>query len=174
LESGGIMSTDNCTIEFTLRRADTDHATLVTRLIEEFCQLDHHEFDPTRVQQALGPLLASDKFGVVNLIEQPTDTAPPANPCVDNALGYSIVTWGYSIESGGREGLIDEFYLRRQGTGLGSRVFPELLRALATYQLKVIFLETERPNAAARRFYQRQGFVEDDSIWMSKMVITGN
>ena len=168
------MSTDHCTIEFTLRRADTDDGTLVTRLIEEFCQLDHHEFDPDRVELALRPLLVSDEFGVVYLIEQPTGTASPANPCVDNALGYSIVTWGYSIESGGREGLIDEFYLRRPGTGLGSRVFPELLRALAPYQLKVIFLETERPNTAARRFYQRQGFVEDDSIWMSTTVIAGN
>ena len=168
------MSTDHCTIEFTLRRAATDDVTLVTRLIEEFCQLDRHAFDPTRVQQALGPLRTSDEFGGVYLIEQPTDTASPANPCVDNALGYSIVTWGYSIESGGREGLIDEFYLRRQGTGLGSRVFPELLHALAPYQLKVIFLETERPNTAARRFYQRQGFVEDDSIWMSTTVIAGN
>ncbi len=168
------MSTDDYTIQFTLRRTDTDDVTLVTRLIEEFCQLDHHEFDPTRVQQALRPLLVTDECGVVYLIEQSNNTALQTNQRMDNALGYSIVTWGYSIESGGREGLIDEFYLRRQGTGLGSRVFPELLRALATYQLKVIFLETERPNAAARRFYQRQGFVEDDSIWMSKMVITGN
>ena len=168
------MSTNHYTLEFTLRRADTDDVTLVTRLIEEFCQLDHHEFDPCRVQQALGPLLASDEFGVVYLIEQPTDTASPLNPYMDNALGYVIVTWGYSVESGGREGLIDEFYLRRQGTGLGSRVFPELLHALAPYQLKVIFLETERPNMAARRFYQRQGFVEDNSIWMSKPVTSGN
>ncbi len=168
------MSTDHCTIEFTLRRADTDDATLVTRLIEEFCQLDHHEFDPDRVELALRPLLVSDEFGVVYLIEQATDTASPHNQRLDNAIGYSIVTWGYSIESGGREGLIDEFYLRRQGTGLGSRVFPELRRALAPYQLKVIFLETERPNTAARRFYQRQGFVEDDSIWMSKMYRSGN
>ena len=168
------MSTDLCNIDFSLRRAGTDDNTLLLELIEEFCRLDHHEFDPTRVQQALRPLLVTDECGVVYLIEQSNNTALQTNQRMDNVMGYSIVTWGYSIESGGREGLIDEFYLRRRGAGLGSQVFPELLRALAPYQLKVIFLETERANGAARRFYQRQGFVEDDSIWMSKMVMSGN
>lgn len=27
-------------------------------------------------------------------------------------LGYAIVTWGYSLESGGREALLDEIYLK--------------------------------------------------------------
>jgi ribosomal protein S18 acetylase RimI-like enzyme len=43
-----------------------------------------------------------------------------------------------------------------------------LLEALAPFELKVMFLETERSNDRARRFYQRHGFVEDDSIWMSR------
>ena len=174
MESGGILSTDHCTIDFTLRRAGTEDGTLVTGLIEEFYQLGQHEFDPTQVEQALRPLLVSDEFGVVYLIERPTDTTSQTNQRMDNAIGYVVVTWGYSIESGGREGLIDEFYLRRRGAGLGSQVFPELLRALAFCQLKVLFLETELANGAARRFYQRQGFVEDDSIWMSKVYPPSN
>jgi len=32
-----------------------------------------------------------------------------------------------------------------------------------------IFLETEAPNDAARRLYERHGFVAEDSIWMARM-----
>jgi len=31
-----------------------------------------------------------------------------------------------------------------------------------------MFLETETHNERARRFYSRQGFEADDSIWMSR------
>ncbi len=30
------------------------------------------------------------------------------------------------------------------------------------------FLETELPNEIARRLYERHGYIEDSSIWMSK------
>jgi ribosomal protein S18 acetylase RimI-like enzyme len=33
--------------------------------------------------------------------------------------------------------------------------------------VKVVFLETERDNPRSRKLYQKLGFKEEDSIWMS-------
>ena len=106
--------------------------------------------------RALVPLLEDDAHGVVYL--------------VDNEQGYVVITWGYSLESGGREALIDEIYLRRRGEGLGSKVMDALFDDMAARGVVTMFLETETHNRRARRFYARQGFVEDDSIWMSRQI----
>jgi ribosomal protein S18 acetylase RimI-like enzyme len=125
-------------------------------LVSEFCVTDQHTFDPDRVTRALVPLLEDDAHGVVYL--------------VDNERGYVVITWGYSLESGGREALIDEIYLRRRGEGRGSKVMDALFDDMAARGVVKMFLETETHNHRARRFYARQGFDEDDSIWMSRQI----
>lgn len=141
-----------------LRRARIEHLPLMLTLVSEFCVTDQHTFDPDRVTRALVPLLEDDAHGVVYL--------------VDNEQGYVVITWGYSLESGGREALIDEIYLRRRGEGLGSKVMDALFVEMAARGVVKMFLETETHNRRARRFYARQGFVEDDSIWMSRQIST--
>ena len=139
-----------------LQRARMEHLPLMLTLVSEFCVTDQHTFDPDRVTRALVPLLEDDAHGVVYL--------------VDNEQGYVVITWGYSLESGGREALIDEIYLRRRGEGLGSKVMDALFDDMAARGVVKMFLETETHNRRARRFYARQGFVEDDSIWMSRQI----
>ena len=125
-------------------------------LVSEFCVTDQHTFDPDRVTRALVPLLEDDAHGVVYL--------------ADNEQGYVVITWGYSLESGGREALIDEIYLRRRGEGRGGKVMDALFVEMAAQGVVKMFLETETHNHRARRFYARQGFDEDDSIWMSRQI----
>lgn len=124
-------------------------------LVREFCEVDHHEFDETRVRGALMPLLESDRHGRVWLVGRPAE-------------GYAVVTWGYSLESGGADALLDEFYLRERGRGRGSDLLGHILQDLETRGLKRVFLETEWHNDAVRRFYARHGFEEESSIWMSR------
>ena len=71
-------------------------------------------------------------------------------------IGYAVVTWGRSLEAGGREALLDELYVRsatrapaRSCWSRGGRI-----RAAGPSRL---FLETESANAAVRRFYGRHG-----------------
>jgi ribosomal protein S18 acetylase RimI-like enzyme len=173
MEHGIIMSPTSSQSAVSLRRANKHDGPLLLTLIEEFCRVDQHVFDARRVSTALGPLLENDNLGVVYLVETESTSASGSTGVQETVCGYVIITWGYSIESGGREGLIDEIYLRRPGQGLGSALFPLLLDALAPFQLKVMFLETERGNDRARRFYQHHGFVEDDSIWMSRGISAG-
>ena len=173
IEHGIIMSPTPSHPAVSLRRANKQDRPLLLTLIEEFCRVDQHVFEARRVSIALGPLLENDNLGIVYLVETERTGASGSTGVQETVCGYVIITWGYSIESGGREGLIDEIYLRRPGQGLGSALFPLLLDALAPFELKVMFLETERGNDRARRFYQRHGFVEDDSIWMSRGISAG-
>lgn len=138
----------------TPRRACTQDLPLLLTLVAEFCELDQHVFDEERVASSLWPLLDNDEHGVVYIVE-PDE-------------GYLIVTWGYSLESAGREGLIDEIYLRRRGEGLGAAVMTWLFDEMRRRGIARMFLETETHNDRARRFYAQHDFEADDSIWMSR------
>ncbi|HEY3737473.1 MAG TPA: GNAT family N-acetyltransferase [Jatrophihabitans sp.] len=126
-------------------------------LIREFCEIDGHAFDERLVRHALLPLLADPSLGFV---------------LVDEALSaYAVVTWGYSLESGGREALIDEFYARERGVGLGSAMLEEIVQRIREAGARVLFLETELASARVRGFYARHGFTTEDSVWMQLSVV---
>ncbi len=140
-----------------IRRGGADDLDDVARLCAEYCAADGHRFDRDTVVAGIGPLLAGDERGIVLL--GLVDGTPE---------GYAVATWGWSIEAGGFEVVLDEVYVRRRGHGLGSRLIEAVEADCRRRGAKRIFLETERPNEAARRLYVRHGYVEDDSVWMSK------
>ena len=139
-----------------IRRAGRADLPVVLELSKEFCVLDGHAFDAVRVEPALRTLLDGDEHGVVHLVEEE-----------GWALGYAVVTWGYSLESGGRDALIDEIYVRDRGSGVGSSLLAAILDDVRARGLARLTLETERDNEGARRFYTRHGFLAEDSLWMS-------
>jgi GNAT superfamily N-acetyltransferase len=141
-----------------LRRAHPQDLEIVLGLIAEFYAVDGHTYDDALLRGALGPLLLDDACGVVWLVR--------GGDAAD--AGYAIVTWGYSLESGGRDVLLDELYIRDRGRGVGGAVLQEVLAECRRRGLGRMFLETETPNDGARNFYGRHGFAVDDSIWMSR------
>jgi GNAT superfamily N-acetyltransferase len=143
----------------TIARAALEDLPVLLPLVAAFCELDHHPFDEDRVAQALGPLLADDAFGQVWLIVDPAGGPP---------VGYAVVTWGYSLESGGREGLLDEIFVQERSRGIGAAALDELLAACRAAGVRRMFLETEAHNSRVRRFYARHGFAVEDSVWMSR------
>ena len=124
-----------------------------------FCEVDRHPLELDRVSRALEPLLRNDEHGVVHVLE------------LDGALrGYGVLTWGWSLESGGLEALVDELYVDVQGQGLGSTLLTSLLDAARAHGARAAFLETEAHNERVRRFYARHGFSEEPSTWMTRML----
>jgi GNAT superfamily N-acetyltransferase len=138
-----------------ITRAQPHDLEVLVALASEFNQIDGHRHDESRVRAALSPLLQDDALGIVYLLGESHD-------------GYAVVTWGYSIESGGRDALLDEIYVRPRGEGHGGAALEEILEDLHHRGLTRVFLETERANIRVRAFYGRHGFTEDDSIWMSR------
>ncbi len=137
-------------------RAGLEDREGLLSLIAEYYELDRHVFDRQRVVAALQPLLTEDDFGVVWKVG------------TGAAQGYAVVTWGYSLESGGPEALIDEIYVRPRGQGVGAALVDHIIADCRERGFLRIFLETERHNTRVREFYARCGFGSDDSIWMSR------
>jgi GNAT superfamily N-acetyltransferase len=142
-----------------IHRAEPGDLDDLVTLVREFYEIDHHSFDPDHVVAALGPLLADDTVGQVWLVDDPEHPDEPG--------GYAVITWGWSLESGGRECLLDELYVRARGQGLGTRVLIELLERAEAAGARAVFLETEAHNHHAREFYGKAGFALEDSVWMS-------
>ncbi len=69
-------------------------------------------------------------------------------------MGYIAVSFGWSIELGGMDGFLDEFYIREgvRGRGMGSEVLAALLPQLAQAGLVGLSLEVaprQRPRPKA-------------------------
>jgi GNAT superfamily N-acetyltransferase len=137
-----------------VRRAVPDDLEVLIGLVAEYCDADGHTFDASVARAGLEPLLADDTLGAVWTIDR-TD-------------GYVVATWGWSIEVGGLDVVLDELYVRSRGAGKGSAALAAVEAECRRRGAKRIFLETERPNNRARRLYERHGYAVDDSIWMSK------
>ena len=83
-------------------------------------------------------------------------------------VGYIIISLGYSVELGGIEGFVDEFFIREKvrGRGMGSEVLTTLLPALKDHGIKALHLEVARENESAQRLYKRAGFEPRDGYML--------
>jgi GNAT superfamily N-acetyltransferase len=145
----------------TIRRAGLGDLGELLVLGAEYCAADGHDFDAETVGAGFAGLLADDSRGIVLVADN--GDGPPHH--VD---GYAVVTWGWSVEIGGLDVVLDELYVRTRGRGVGTALIDAVECACRERGVKRIFLETERPNERARRLYARHGYEVDDSIWMSK------
>ena len=136
-----------------IRRAVPSDLDTLVDLHAAFCDHDHHPFNADRARNAFAPLLDSDVHGAVWIIDSPG--------------AYAVLTWGWSIEAGGAEALLDEIFVTAGGTGIGSHLIDHVLADGRQRGLARIVLETERHNTDVRAFYLRRGFRTDDSIWLN-------
>ncbi|OAN40102.1 GNAT family N-acetyltransferase [Mycolicibacterium iranicum] len=141
-----------------IRRAGVEDAAGLIPLIREFYDIDGHPYDAERVESGLMPLLRDDRYGHVWI----------AISDDDSTLGYAVVTWSWSLESGGLDCILDEIYVRARGSGLGGILLEHAADEARAFGAAAMFLETEIPNDGARRFYTRHGFAADNSVWMSR------
>jgi len=126
-------------------------------LIRAFYELDRHPFDPALVETGLRPLLTGEAPGFVLVADDDS-----------TLLSYAVVTWGWAIESGGRDALLDEIYVEDRSRGIGAEMMYQIMERCRAAGCRRIFLETESHNRQARIFYTKHGFDIDDSVWMSR------
>ncbi|MEW5957557.1 MAG: GNAT family N-acetyltransferase [Chloroflexota bacterium] len=121
---------------------------------------DFH-FDEPAVRGALAQLLADPSLGRVWLI------CIAAEP-----VGYVALTFGFSLESHGRDLLIDEIYLLPdyRGRGIGRWVIRQLEAEARGLGIIRLYLEVERPNRRAQAFYRQLGFEDHNRYLMSKWI----
>ena len=109
--------------------------------------------DSTR-RAALLPMLEGSPHGVTYLI------GPGRAP-----IGYIVISFGWSVEFGGLDGYVDEFYIRPgvRRRGIGSEVMVSLPKALAGAGLKALHLEVRRDNEKVRALYRKLRFEPRDA-----------
>jgi GNAT superfamily N-acetyltransferase len=75
-------------------------------------------------------------------------------------VGYIALCFGYSIEFGGRDAFIDEFYIRTEfrGQGIGKRTLELIKIAAGDRQIRALHLEVARANPNAHQLYSHCGF----------------
>lgn len=136
-----------------IRRAGPGDLARLVELHREFCAVDDHPFDVGRATAAFAPLLDDDRHGVVWIVD-----SPPA---------YAVLTWGWSIEAGGAEAVLDEIFVAERDAGVGSSLIQHVLDDGRRRGLSRVLLETETHNQRVREFYERHGFRVDASVWMA-------
>jgi GNAT superfamily N-acetyltransferase len=140
-----------------VRRATAGDLPALLPLVAAFCAVDGHPYEEALVRGAVLPLLADDGPGLVLVLEQRS-----------GLTGYAVLTWSWSLESGGRDCILDELYVEQRDRGLGALLLAAAMDHAAEHGARVCFLETEAPNARVRRFYARHGFAVEDSVWMRR------
>lgn len=132
-----------------------DQATLMA-MMQAFYVEDRIVHDPARIAGALQALWSEPAHGVVMLLSVDGDAAA-------QAAGYVVLSVCFSLEQGGRHGLLDELYLgpSMRGRGLGGQAL-SLARQWAMQRgLPALRLEVHRHNPRAKALYERAGFVDD-------------
>lgn len=145
-----------------LTLATPEHFEKLLPLVQAF----HEEMALTTTDDArraaLMPLLEGSPHGAVYLI------GPPRA-----AIGYVIVTFGWSIELGGLDGFVDEIFVRSavRGRGIATEVLQALPKALADAGMRAIHLEVDREDSGAQRLYAKTGFkLRDRYVLMSRVL----
>jgi ribosomal protein S18 acetylase RimI-like enzyme len=127
-------------------------------LVRAYYAEDGLTYDERRQPDALARLVEGGAFGRGWLVR-----------CGGRVVGYVILTWSFSLESGGLDGYIDELFLAPEvrGRGLGARVLALAELEARRLGLLRLYLEVEHGNRAIN-LYRRAGFVDHHRYLMSK------
>lgn len=90
----------------------------------------------------------------------------------ENAVGYVVLAFGYSLEWLGRDAFVDEFYLveEHRGHGWGRATMAFVEDAARALEVRTLHLEVVRQNATALQVYRKLGFKERESTSLSKWI----
>lgn len=145
-------------MEITFKTAKDTDIDLLALFVRDFYEYDQHHFDETIVRAALTRFLSDETLGQTWLILADGE-----------AVGYMVLTLGYSLSHPGREAFVDEIFIqeshRQRGIGRQALAFAEAwCRATG---VRALHLEVERENTKARAFYRAIGFENHDQYLMT-------
>lgn len=143
-----------------IRIAEPNDLLSIIPLMRAFSEEVLAPLSDSHIKAALEPLLNDSDIGDVWVAED------------QSILGYLVITWGWGIESGGKEALIDEIYIspEHRGQGLASALVGASIARAKELGTKAVFLETEAENPDSRKLYERLGFVAESSVWMRSLL----
>ena len=136
--------------------ADRADAPAILSLARAFHAEDGHPLSD-QGERALGHLLDDQTYGLVFKIEGSS-----------GLIGYAVLCFGYSVELGGRDVFLDDFYIipSERGQGLGHFVMDALIGFAREVGCAALHLEVVAGNRA-EDFYRRLGFRDRGSAFLT-------
>jgi ribosomal protein S18 acetylase RimI-like enzyme len=145
-------------VRVKLRPADRADLAALTRMAIAFNEEDGHPLSRAG-RGALKALCAGTPHGLGLMIEDGKQV-----------VGYIVIGLGFSVEYGGIDGFLDEFYIEHahRGRGLGTAALRELDKLVRREKIKALHLEAMPANDRAAKLYQRLGYKLSQRRLMSK------
>lgn len=144
----------------SLHLAGEDDADKLLPLVAAFHGEMGLDTDADHRAAAIAPLLSGSPHGAVWLI------GPRRAP-----VGYILLTFGWSVEFGGLDAIVDELFIRPavRGRGMGLEALDGIAKAMKQAGVHALHLEVERTDDKAQRFYRKALFAtRENYIFMSR------
>ena len=141
-----------------MRMAGPGDVPRLVELMAEFYAETGYPCDAARAATAFDDLVRDPRLGRVWLLEDE-----------GRAVGYAVLTLGYSLEYGGRDGFVDDLYVQApfRARGLGTAAIEEAKRACLALGVRALHLEVARDNQVARGIYRKSGFLDHDRLLLT-------
>ena len=135
-------------IEFQpLKKSDIE---IIVPMMEDFYAIDNYPINPETTKKLFQHFIDDESLGNCWLITHD-----------EIIVGYVILAYIFSFEFEGRIAFLDELYLNQNARGKGiGKVTVDFVHAQALQKnLKVIYLEIETHNEAAKNLYLSKDFI---------------
>lgn len=134
-----------------IRAAGPGDAPVLLPLVHAFYEHFGYPYAEEQKARALEELIGDPALGVAWLVALGGEV-----------VGYSILSFYFSLEFGGRTAFVDELFVvpERRGRGIGTAVLGLLEEEGRRLGLRALHLESEAANTGATALYTRLGFVD--------------
>jgi GNAT superfamily N-acetyltransferase len=139
------------------RRAIAADVPSLLDLQQRFYAQEGYPYDRASMDRSMRELIANDTLGRLFAIGEPP-------------VGYLIVTFGFSLEFGGRDAFVDELYVAddSRGQGFGTLALQVAEETCREAGIGALHLEVEHVNPRARALYERSGYKAHERHLMTK------
>lgn len=134
--------------EIHFRPATTADLDILIDFMQQFYAIDQYAFDELIARSALRTLIEDPSLGRVWVISK------------QEAIGYVVVTFGYSLEFHGRNAMVDELFLTapHRNQGIGTQTLQFVVEQCRLLGIRALHLEVEHTNEAGLILYRNMGF----------------
>jgi GNAT superfamily N-acetyltransferase len=151
-------------LSLALISATTADVPELLGMVRDYHAFDHLGFDADVIRPLLAEIISRPELGRLWMIRIDGQDA-----------GYMLLTFGFSLEFGGRNAFIDEFFIKAnwRERGFGKQAMRAAQFVAQGLGLKAVHLEVTRGNRAALGLYGKMGFVDNDRFLMTHWVNPG-
>jgi PhnO protein len=138
----------------TIRAAHEQDAKSIALLL---CELGYSEVDESKVMRTFAEVLASKFMGIRVAV------------FAGEVVGFVSYSWKPQLRLCGLSMELDELVVtaKVRGEGIGQMLLHEVIEVARFQGVHRLILSTNRKRESyARKFYEKNGFVEKDSAWL--------